>query len=93
MNEPDWTSDVRQEEWSLEMIFQWLEETAAFLYQIRQNSRSADERRAPHLSEGARCTSLKLIAPAADARLSFAVFNSPFSIQHSPLSYSATGGV
>ena len=45
MNEPDWTSDVRQEEWSLEMIFQWLEETAAFLYQIRENSRPADERR------------------------------------------------
>lgn len=45
MNEPDWTSDVRQEEWSLEMIFQWLEETAAFLYQIRENSRPANERR------------------------------------------------
>jgi hypothetical protein len=44
MNEPEWTSDVRQEEWSLEMIFRWLEETAAFLYQIRENSRSSEAR-------------------------------------------------
>jgi hypothetical protein len=44
MNEPEWTSDVRQEEWSLEMIFRWLEETAAFLYQIRENSGSPEER-------------------------------------------------
>jgi hypothetical protein len=44
MNEPEWTSDVQQEEWSLEMIFRWLEETAAFLYQIRENSRSSEAR-------------------------------------------------
>ena len=44
MNEPERTSDVRQEEWSLEMIFRWLEETAAFLYQIRENSRSSEAR-------------------------------------------------
>ena len=45
MNEREWTSDVRQEEWSLEMIFRWLEETAAFLYQIQGQSRAAGE---PH---------------------------------------------
>jgi hypothetical protein len=39
MNEPEWTSEVRQEVWSLEMIFRWLEESAAFLYQIKAHSR------------------------------------------------------
>ncbi len=34
MSDPEWTSEVRQEEWSLEVIFRWLEETAAFLYEI-----------------------------------------------------------
>jgi hypothetical protein len=49
MNEPDWTSDVRPEEWSLEMTFRWLEETAAFLYHMRMQNRSEDEKDpAPH---------------------------------------------
>ena len=39
MTHLEWTSDVRQEEWSLEMIFRWLEETAAFLYQIQLANR------------------------------------------------------
>jgi hypothetical protein len=43
MNEAEWTSDVRQEEWSLEMIFLWLEETAAFLYQIQVHNRSSHD--------------------------------------------------
>ena len=43
MNEREWTSDVRQEEWPLEMIFRWLEETAAFLYQIQVRNRAAHE--------------------------------------------------
>lgn len=43
MNQPEWTSDVRQEEWSLEMIFRWLEETAAFLYQIQGRNRAAHD--------------------------------------------------
>lgn len=44
MNEPEWSSEVRQEEWTLDLTFRWLEETAAFLYQIRTNSRSSEER-------------------------------------------------
>ena len=45
MSEPEWTNEVRQDEWSLEMIFRWLEESAAFLYQIeahRGSSRTSD---------------------------------------------------
>jgi hypothetical protein len=34
MSDSEWTSEVRQEEWSVEMIFRWLEESAAFLYEI-----------------------------------------------------------
>ncbi len=39
MSDPDWTSEVRQGEWSLEMIFRWLEESAAFLYDIETHRR------------------------------------------------------
>jgi len=49
MNEPEWASDVRQEEWSLEMIFRWIEETAAFLHQIQVRNHAAHENdREPH---------------------------------------------
>jgi hypothetical protein len=41
MSEPEWTNEVRQEEWSLEMIFRWLEESAAFLYEIEAHRRRA----------------------------------------------------
>ena len=39
MSEPEWTSEVRQAEWPLEMIFRWLEESAAFLYEIEVRRR------------------------------------------------------
>jgi hypothetical protein len=41
MSEPGWTDEVRQDEWSLEMIFRWLEESAAFLYEIEAHRRPA----------------------------------------------------
>jgi hypothetical protein len=41
MSEPDWTNEVRQEDWSLEMVFRWLEESAAFLYEIETHRRRA----------------------------------------------------
>jgi hypothetical protein len=34
VSDPEWTDEVRQDKWSLEMIFRWLEESAAFLYEI-----------------------------------------------------------
>ncbi len=34
MSDPEWTNEVRHAEWSLEMIFRWLEESAAFLHDI-----------------------------------------------------------
>ena len=39
MTEREWIGEVRQEEWSLEMIFRWLEESAAFLYEIEAHRR------------------------------------------------------
>jgi hypothetical protein len=39
MSDAEWTGEVRQEEWSLEMIFRWLEESAAFLYEIEARRR------------------------------------------------------
>lgn len=41
MREPERTDEVRQDEWSLEMIFRWLEESAAFLYEIEAHRRPA----------------------------------------------------
>jgi hypothetical protein len=37
VTDPEWANDVRQDEWSLDMIFRWLEETAAFLYEIESH--------------------------------------------------------
>jgi hypothetical protein len=53
MNEPAWTSQVRQEEWSLEMIFRWLEETAAFLHEIESHRRQARRSEPESFPEGA----------------------------------------
>jgi hypothetical protein len=43
MSEAEWNSEVRQEEWSLEMIFRWLEESPAFLYEIEAHRRRAQK--------------------------------------------------
>jgi hypothetical protein len=43
VSEPAWTGEVRQDKWSLEMIFRWLEESAAFLYEIETHRRRGHE--------------------------------------------------
>jgi hypothetical protein len=39
MSESEVAGEVRQQDWTLEMVFRWLEESAAFLHEIETHRR------------------------------------------------------